>query len=128
MKKMIRISSFAVLLTFFFMSSSTSAQVSMPSAHFDANMTLAIDPAAALQTEYTLDFSGMSFTDETAVKMFFRGMTDNLVNWDYDFAAKKAILHLHTQYKTSWTVADWNTYLSQNTERYRMVYNRANGQ
>ncbi|MFN0275829.1 MAG: hypothetical protein ACKVPJ_08800 [Chitinophagales bacterium] len=128
MKKMIRISSFACLLTFFFISSGSSAQVTTPVAHFDGNMTLTIDATATLTTEYTLDFSNMTFKDETAVKMFFRGMTDNLVHWDYDYTTKTAILHLHTQYKTDWTTADWNTFLASNTERYRTVYTRANAE
>jgi hypothetical protein len=129
MKKMIRISSLTGLLAFFFMMNSAMAQTAvLPSAHFDANLVLTIDPAAALSTEYALDFSSMAFKDENAVKIFFRGMTDNLVHWDYDYALKQATLHIHTQYQESWTVSNWNTFLQKNAERYRMVYTRANAE
>ncbi|MBC8046432.1 MAG: hypothetical protein H7Y00_06525 [Fimbriimonadaceae bacterium] len=128
MKKMIRITSFACLLTFLFISNNAFTQAVTPKAKFDPNLVIELDPSATLSAIYEIDITAMSFKDENAAKIFFRTMTDNLVNVDLNYAEKKAMLNLHTQYKEAWTIAEWNDYLYKNAERYRLAYNRVNAE
>ncbi len=126
MKKAILFSSLFAIL--FFTSFYSNAQVAVNTATIDANMNVILDTNAPLATDYVIDFSHMNFKNEQAAITYFRSFTDNLVKSEVNYAEKKLILHLQTQYTSDkgWAVNEWNQYFAQTSARYRATYEKVN--
>jgi len=78
-----------------------------------------------IQQQYVeYDFSALQFTNEAAAAKFFKSIENNLVSFSIDYTSKIATMKLYPERlgKHTWTLDQWNSYMSGTTQRCTTTY------
>lgn len=79
-----------------------------------------------LQQKYvTLDISDLQFKNELEANKFFKSIANNLVEFNLDYASKKATMVLFPERTGNhiYTLEDWNAYIDNMSTRSATTYN-----
>jgi len=79
-----------------------------------------------LQQKYvTLDISDLQFKNELEANKFFKSIANNLVEFNLDYASKKATMVLFPERTGNhiYTLEDWNAYMDNMSTRSATTYN-----
>lgn len=79
-----------------------------------------------LQQKYVaLDISGLQFKNEIEAQKFFKSIANNLVEFNLDYASKKATMVLFPERTGNhvYSLEDWNVYIDNMSSRCSSTYN-----
>lgn len=96
----------------------------------DRSFSVTLTDQILQQKTVDLDISGLQFKDAATAEKFFHAIANNLIDYSVDYGAKKVTMHLYPERLNgqSWTVENWNEYMSLSSKQSASTYNAFNNQ
>ena len=88
------------------------AQTALPSAQINNAHDIVLNTSAPLSNTYQASFASLNLTTEEAAKAYFDKITDNLLDYEVNFATQTVTIHTHLERaQPGWTILNWNHYI-----------------
>ncbi|MBK8558319.1 MAG: hypothetical protein IPL65_22475 [Lewinellaceae bacterium] len=101
-----------LLLCLLTVGASTLKAQTSPTATIDkATRVIKLNEAATFDFMFSLDIRNLGLTSQQNADEYFSKLTNEMVSYKVDFAAKKATVMLNGRMQPNWKAKEWNTFL-----------------